>query len=49
MNKLFNFVSMCCLLFLVYAQFSYIQKDWCSLEFVNVKQMIFDIHQDLGL
>ena len=49
MNKLFNFVSMCCLLFLVYAQFTYLKLDYCSFEFVNVKQMIFDIHQDLGL
>ena len=32
MSKLFSFVSMCALLFVVYYQVNHINADWCSSE-----------------
>ena len=37
MNKLFSFVSMCALLFVVYFQINYIKADWCSSEIEVLK------------
>mgnify|MGYP001326037022 CR=1 FL=1 len=49
MNKLFSFVSMCALLFVVYYEITYIKHGWCQDEISIIKNQISSIYFMYGL